>query len=114
MNSELNFEDDLSSFEDYLAEFDSSIAFDSEICPVCGIKISDNINIDNSPFVLYKSVDDEAKLQNILETITALNSPFKIEKRLDNNTRDNIHYIFDVLIPIKYLEQAKDVNPINK
>lgn len=112
MNSELNFEDDLSSFEDYLAEFDSSISFDSEICPVCGIKVSDNINIGNSPFVVYKSVDDETELKNIIETLTALNSPYRIEKRLDNKSKDNIHYIFDVLIPIKYLEQAKAVNQL--
>ena len=32
-------QDDLAGFEDYLAEFDSIMAFDNEDCPRCGVSI---------------------------------------------------------------------------
>lgn len=32
-------QDDLAGFEDYLAEFDSIMAFDNEDCPICGVSI---------------------------------------------------------------------------
>lgn len=109
MNSEMTSDEDLSSFEDYLAEFDSSIPFDSEICPTCGIKLSDSVNTDFSAFVIYQSVVDENCLKEIINDLDNLNSPYKIEKRLDQNSNENIKYIFDVLIPIKYLEKARSV-----
>lgn len=109
MNSEMTSDEDLSSFEDYLAEFDSSISFDSEICPTCGIKLSDSVNTDFSAFVIYQSVVDQNCLKEIINDLNNLNSPYKIEKRLDQNSNENINYIFDVLIPIKYLEKARSV-----
>jgi hypothetical protein len=37
------FSEELSEFEDYLKEFESTVFFDSELCPTCGINISDSI-----------------------------------------------------------------------
>ncbi len=37
------FLEELSEFEDYLKEFESTIFFDSEVCPTCGINVSDSI-----------------------------------------------------------------------
>ena len=108
MNSEMTSDEDLSSFEDYLAEFDSSIPFDSEICPTCGIKLSDSVNTDFSAFVVYQSVDNENCLKEIINNLNHINSPYKIEKKMDQNRNDKIHYIFDVLIPIKFLEPVRE------
>lgn len=106
MASKLNFDDDLSLFKDYLAEFDSSIPFDNEICPTCGIKLSDSLKISNSPYVLYKSVNEEIKLNGIINTLKAINSPYKIEKRLDQNSKTAILYIFDVFVPMNFIVTA--------
>jgi|GEM_PF-4602789 len=37
------FAEELSEFEDYLKEFESTVYFDSEVCPTCGINLSDTI-----------------------------------------------------------------------
>lgn len=47
-------EDELKDFEDYLSEFNSSISFDSETCPVCGINPAENIAVTKILFVEIK------------------------------------------------------------
>lgn len=42
-------EADLQEFEDYLSEFNSIPQFDAEICPICGITLSDNLLVNRIP-----------------------------------------------------------------
>lgn len=37
------FAEELSEFEDYIKEFESTVYFDSEVCPTCGINLSDSV-----------------------------------------------------------------------
>lgn len=109
MNSDTNLDEDLSSFEDYLAEFESSINFDSEVCPTCGIKLSESLKTDLSTFVFYKSAESERGLEEITNKLNKINSPYKIEKKLNQDSINNIDYIYEVLIPFKYLEKFRSV-----
>ena len=68
--------DDLSEFADYLAEFESTIGFDAETCPVCGVNISDSLSIEKSPFVLYKCLDDEVKILTVTNDLELKCIPF--------------------------------------
>ena len=100
--------DDLSEFADYLAEFDSIISFDAEICPVCGVNLSDTLSIENSPFVHFKSLEQEDEIFVVTNELELKCIPFKVEKRLNTELSDKIVYLYDVLIPLKclpYLEQ---------
>ena len=99
--------DDLSEFADYLAEFDSLLGFDAETCPVCGVNISDSLSIENSPFVQYKCLDDEYKIFTVTKELEFKCIPFKIEKRLCTEVNDKIVYLYDVLIPLKFLTDLK-------
>lgn len=110
MNSDPNLDEDLSSFEDYLAEFNSSILFDSEVCPTCGIKLSESLNTDLSAYVFYKSVGSEKCLKEITNKLNKINTPYKIEKRLNQNSIDAIGCSYNVLIPLKYLEKLRSLN----
>jgi hypothetical protein len=55
-------QEDLSEFEDYLSGFDLLIKYDSEACSCCCVENSDSFPIQNSPFVLYKSITDDLEL----------------------------------------------------
>ncbi len=100
INSE---KDDLSEFADYLAEFESTIGFDAETCPVCGVNISDSLSIEKSPYVLFKCLDGEDKIFTITKELELKCIPFKVEKRLSAEMNDKIVYLYDVLIPLKCL-----------
>jgi hypothetical protein len=93
--------DDLSEFADYLAEFDSITSFDNETCPVCGVNISENISIQKSPFVKYKSLKEESELLSVTKKLDSKCIPYKIEKQLDSSSLDEIRYNYIVLIPFK-------------
>ncbi len=100
--------DDLSEFADYLAEFESTIGFDAETCPVCGVNISDSLTLENSPFVHYKCLAKEDDILMVTKELELKCIPFKIEKRLNSEMSDKIVYLYDVLIPLKclpYLEK---------
>jgi hypothetical protein len=100
--------EDLSEFADYLAEFDSIFVFDNEICPVCGVKVSDSLSLDKSPFVKYKSVWEEDKIKDVINELDLRCIPYKIEKRLDTEKNDSIVYLYDIFIPmncISYLNK---------
>lgn len=104
------FEDDLSGFEDYLSEFDSILNFDSESCPVCGIKVSDNLSIEQLRFVEYKILFKESEVFDCTRELENKNIPFKVTKRLDSEVIEQISYCFEVLIPLKCLQLLKNLN----
>jgi hypothetical protein len=99
--------DDLSEFADYLAEFESTIGFDAETCPVCGVNISSSFNLENSPFVEYKKVKKESELIPLTEELELKCIRYKIEKQLDSTSTAEINYNFTVLIPINCLDKLK-------
>lgn len=62
------FSDEISEFEDYLREFESSIFFDSEVCPTCGINLSDSIIPVSAAFVQIEFNSEKERnraLQNL-------------------------------------------------
>ena len=66
----------LSEFEDYLDQFEESVKFDSETCPVCGIDLSSTIKVENSPFtefITLHSEDEAVKLYNELVVLVPFN-----------------------------------------
>ncbi|MBE0538480.1 MAG: hypothetical protein IH620_02110 [Ignavibacterium sp.] len=76
--------DDLSEFADYLAEFDSIIGFDSEICAACGIKLSDDLSVrQNESFVEYKQLTNETEVLKLIYNLSSKNIPYKIENQPD-------------------------------
>jgi hypothetical protein len=97
-------QDDLAGFEDYLAEFDSILNFDSESCPVCGIKVSDNLSIGQLRFVQYKILYIESEVFDCTRDLENKGIPFKVTKRLDAEMIEQINYCFEVMIPLKYLQ----------
>jgi hypothetical protein len=103
-------QDDLSGFEDYLAEFDSLLVFDNEDCPVCGVNIPEKTSSINSLFSEYLRTNSKSDLYSIKEKLDVLSIPFKIEKRLDSSILDTISYEYVVLIPLRcmiYLKNEK-------
>jgi len=98
-------QEDLSEFEDYLSRFDLLIKYDSETCSCCCVENSDSLPIQNSPFVLYKSITDDLELSLLTHKLKIKCIPFKIEKRLNNESSDQKSYFNDVMIPIKCLPE---------
>lgn len=103
-------EDDLSDFEDYLSEFDSILNFDSESCPVCGIKVSDNLSIEQLRFVQYKILSKESEVYDCTRELENKKIPFKVTKSLDAKVIEQISYCFEVLIPLKCLQLLQNNN----
>ena len=99
--------EDLSEFADYLAEFDSIVSFDNETCPICGVNVSENISVQKSPFVKYKSLKEESELLFVTKKLDSKCIPYKIEKQLDSSIINEIHYNYIVLIPFKCLSELK-------
>lgn len=104
----IQFEDDLSGFEDYLSEFDNVMKFDNEDCPICGVQIPEKTTSTNSPFVEYVHTKKESDLIEIKKKLEVFCIPMKIEKRLDSSVLDIISYDFVVLIPLRYLGFIKN------
>jgi hypothetical protein len=102
-------DNDLSAFADYLAEFDSVIGFDAETCIVCGVNISDSLSINKSPFVQYKCLDDENQIKIVAEELESKCIPYKIGKRLNTEMTDEIGYLFDILVPLKFLAELEKI-----
>jgi hypothetical protein len=101
-------QDDLAGFEDYLAEFDSIMAFDNEDCPICGVSIPEKTTTNRSPFVEYIHTKKESDLIAIKKKLDMLCIPIKIEKRLDSNVLDIISYDYVILIPFRCLFYLKN------
>ena len=102
--------DELLEFADYLAEFESTIGFDAETCPVCGVKISDSLSNENSPFVHYKCLEKEDEIFVVTKELELKCIPFKVEKMLNTELSDKIVYLYDVLIPLKCLPYLEKID----
>ena len=79
------FGEDLSEFEDYLKEFESSVFFDSEVCPTCGINLSDSIIPVSAAFVQIE-FNSEKERNNALHRIK--NSGIIVR---ENNDMENVN-----------------------
>lgn len=101
--------EDLSEFEDYLEEFKDHIQFDSESCPVCGVKVSDSVSYSNSPYVEFTTVNDEILLNELVAHLNDCMIPFKVEKSLDNSILAEVKYLFKITIPFNCLEEATKI-----
>lgn len=104
----INFEDDLSGFEDYLSEFDNLMKFDNEDCPICGVSIPEKRTTNSSNFIEYTHTKKESDLIEIKKKLDLFCVPMKIEKRLDSRVLDNISYDYVVLIPLRCLGYIKN------
>lgn len=100
-----NSSDELSEFSDYLNQFKNSIKFDSEICPICGINLSDSIAVNYSPFIKILSTNDKNGLELLITKLNTEEISFKIVEQLDNKVLERISYVYDVFIHIKDCEK---------
>lgn len=101
-------EDDL-NFDDYFSEFNNTVPFDSEICPVCGVKISDSISVTNSPFVELLSSTNEKEIESLANGFSNHKIEFRIYKEIDKSILSEVCYIYRIVVMIKDLEEAKKV-----
>lgn len=97
--------DDLSEYSDYLNQFDDSIKFDSETCPICGVNLSDSIEVKNSPFIKIFSTDRKEVLETLASKLSCEEIIFKIIERLDDKVLEKISYVYDVFIQLKDCEK---------
>ena len=84
------FSDELSEFEDYLREFESSIFFDSEICPTCGINLSDSIIPVSAAFVQIE-FNSEKEKNRVLQSLK--NSGILVKEDDEENIRERTLFI---------------------
>ena len=96
-------QEDLSDFEDYLAQFDSIIKFDLETCPLCCVENSDNLPIQNSLFVFYKCLTEESELISVTNELKLKHIPFRVDKRNNNESNNQTSYIYDIMVPNRCL-----------
>jgi len=87
---------DLKEFEDYLSEFNSIPQFDSEICPICGISLSENISVNKVPLI-----ELQFENENIACKAIGLLEQRGIKSKLSACRNEKI------LIPEEKLEEAK-------
>ena len=85
-------------FEDYLSEFDIIPKFDSEICPVCGIKLSDNISINKVPLIELQ-FENEAVAANAINLLEEKG----IKSKQSSSGKERI------LIPEEKLAEVKSI-----
>jgi len=98
--------DDKDIYDDYLSEFDESILFDSEICRVCGIKVSDTILLSNSPYIDLLKTDSESTADLVCKKFESNNLDYKAYKEIDNTCLDSIKYQFRIVVTMKDIYQA--------
>ena len=91
-------DDDLKDFEDYLAEFDSIPAFDSETCRICGVNLSNSLSVNRVPLV-------EIQFENEKIAIKAI-SKLQAEGIKSKQSRSGKEKI---LIPESNLEDVKSI-----
>lgn len=96
-------------FEEYLSEFDNSIIFDSESCPVCGVKLSDSVELTTSPLIELIRIKDKEKALKLCELFSGAALQFKIFEELDKGNEKSISYEYKVLVTVKDLEKAKRI-----
>lgn len=93
-------------FDDYLSEFNKLVPFDSETCPVCGIKISDEVSVSNSPFVDLIMVNEEKTVNSICEILSEHKIEFKVLKELNNTSDEAIKFKFRITVLMCNVEAA--------
>lgn len=96
-------------FEEYISEFNKSILFDSETCPVCGINISSYISVNKSPFTELIKSKNEKYVQVICTELGKNNLESKVVSELDTSEVDQINYIFSILVTYKDFNTANEV-----
>ena len=89
---------DLKDFKDYLAEFETSVHFDSETCPICGINLSDNISVNQIPLI-------ELQFEN--ETVASRATSMLEEKGIKSIKSSSGKE--KILIPEEKLDEAKSI-----
>ncbi len=89
---------DLEEFEDYLAEFNSVPKFDSEICPICGINLSDAYTGDAIPLI-----ELQFENENVAQTAIKQLEKSGIRSKQSSTVKEKI------LIPETKLEDAKSI-----
>lgn len=79
------FSEELSEFEDYLKEFESTVFFDSEVCPTCGINLSDSIIPVSAAFVQIE-FNSEKERNRALHSLK--NSGIIVKEDNEDNIRE--------------------------
>lgn len=105
-------EQDTDDFEDYLSEFKTPILFDSETCPVCGIKVSDTLSVSNSPYVDLIQIseeEEEEEVNSLCEEFIKNKIEFKVYKEIDNSSLESIKYRFRIVVMMKDLDKANEL-----
>lgn len=96
-------------FEEYISEFNKSILFDSETCPVCGINISSYISVNKSPFTeLIKSLNKEY-IQFICTELEKNKLELKVVSKLDTSQVEQINYTYSILVTLIDFNTAREL-----
>ena len=100
--------EELSEFEDYIKEFESTVYFDSEVCPTCGINLSDSITPLTAALVQIQFNSDVEK-ENALNKIK--NSGIMVKEGEDSDKRTNDRTL---LVPENQLDEIRNLLEENK
>lgn len=101
------FSEELSEFEDYLKEFESTVFFDSEVCPTCGINVSDSIVPVSIAFVQIQF--NSRKEKNL--ALNKIKNSGIIAKEEYTSTQDNDDRL--LLIPENKLDDVQKLLETN-
>jgi hypothetical protein len=99
-------ENDLSEFSDYLSQFDNAVRFDAEVCPVCGVTVSESLTIKKSPYIKLSTLKDKASVLEIANQLELIGITVKIVEVIDNSVLDRINYLYQIFVPIKDSKKA--------
>jgi hypothetical protein len=102
-------EDDLSDFSDYLSQFNNAVGFDAEVCPVCGVNISESLALKKSPYIKLNTLKDKSRAIAIAHQLQLNGITIKVEEMIDNSVLERIDYLYQILVPIKDGERAKEI-----
>lgn len=102
-------EDDLSEYSDYFSQFNSTVGFDAEVCPVCGINISNSLSTNKSPYIKLNTIKEKSLALKIAHQLQLIGIVVKVEEMIDNSVLERINYQYQILVPIKDEERAKEI-----
>ena len=91
-------DNNLEEFKDYISEFKSVPQFDSEICKICGINLSDTLSVTRVPLIElhFENETIASRAINLLEENG-------IKSKQSSSGKEKI------LIPEEKLEDAKSI-----
>lgn len=95
--------------QSYLDEFDKFIPFDSELCGICGVKVSDSIKVPQSPFIALTEFFDKIKAQKFCEILQNEKIEFKVTEELNTEILESVSYKYKILVRIKDIDAAKKI-----